>query len=57
MNAPENKSVLDILAMRELRLDEALVKESNAIATLSHFCVAEKRRVLYMHNQQRQQLL
>ena len=31
MNASENKSVLDILAMRECRLDVALVSESNAI--------------------------
>ena len=42
INAPEKKSVLDILAMRERRLDAALVRESNAISTLSHFCVAEK---------------
>ena len=42
MNAPENKSVFNILAMREHRLDAALVRESNAISTLSHFCVAEK---------------
>jgi len=41
MNAPENKSVLGILAMRERRLDAALVREYNAISTLSHFCVAE----------------
>jgi hypothetical protein len=42
MNAPENKSVLDILAMRERRLDAALVRESNAMSTLYHFCVVEK---------------
>ena len=41
MNAHENKSVLDILAMRERQLDAALVRESNANATLSSFCVAE----------------
>ena len=40
MNAPENKSVLDILAMRERRLDVALVRESNANSTLANFCVA-----------------
>jgi hypothetical protein len=42
MNASENKSVLDILAMRECRLDVALVRESNAISTLANFCLAEK---------------
>ena len=42
MNDPENKSVLDILAVRERRLDASLVRESNAFATLSNFCVAEK---------------
>ncbi len=43
MNALENKSVLDILAKRERRLDAALVRESNVISTLAaNFCVAEK---------------
>jgi hypothetical protein len=42
MYAHENKSVLDILAMRDRRLDAALVRESNAISTLANFCVAEK---------------
>ena len=42
MNAPKNKNVLDVLAMRERRLDASLVRESNVVATLSHFCVAEK---------------
>jgi len=42
ITAPENKSVLDILAMRECRLDAALVRESHAISTLANFCVAEK---------------
>jgi hypothetical protein len=42
MNAAENKSFFDILAMRERRLDAALVRESNAIATFSNFCIAEK---------------
>jgi len=42
MNAPENKGVLDILAMRERRLDAALVMEANAIDKCINFCVAEK---------------
>ena len=42
MNAPENKAVLDVLAMRERRLDAALVKEANAIDKFTNFCVAEK---------------
>ncbi len=46
VNDLENTSVLDVLAMRERRLDAALVKESNTIATLAKFCVAENN-VLY----------
>ncbi len=42
MNAPENKSVLDILASSKRRLDAALVMETIAIANLTNFCVAEK---------------
>ncbi len=42
MNAPENKVVLDVLAMRERRMDAALVKEANAIDNFTMFCVAEK---------------
>ena len=41
-NKPENKSVLDILALRESRLDVALVRESTAIAILANFHVADK---------------
>jgi hypothetical protein len=41
LNAPENKSVLDILAMRDRRLEAALVTEANAIAVLTNFCLAE----------------
>jgi len=40
MNAPENKSVLDILVKRERRLDAVLLRESNAIVTFSNFCIA-----------------
>jgi membrane protein YqaA with SNARE-associated domain len=50
MNSPENKSVLDILAMRESRLNAAIARESNAIATLSNFCVTEKS-VLYAQSE------
>ena len=32
MNLPENKSVLDILAIKERRLDAALVRENKAVA-------------------------
>jgi Mrp family chromosome partitioning ATPase len=39
---PENKPVLDVLAMRERRLDAALAKEANAIDKLTEFCVADK---------------
>ena len=42
LNAPENKNVLDILALRERRLDAAIVREETTIANLSSFCVAEK---------------
>ena len=45
LNAPENKSVLDILAMRERRLDAALVGKSNATTILTNFCIAEKSAV------------
>jgi hypothetical protein len=30
INEPENKSILDVLAMRERRLDAALAREANA---------------------------
>ena len=42
LNDPENKSVLDIHAMRERRLEAVLVREMNAIASHTNFCVAEK---------------
>ncbi len=42
VNEPENKPALDILAMRERRLDAALVREANAIKKLTEFCVADK---------------
>jgi hypothetical protein len=42
VNEPENKSVLDVLAMRERRLDAALAMETNAIEKLTEFCVADK---------------
>jgi hypothetical protein len=42
MNAPGNKSVLDILAMRERRMDAELVREANVIDNFTNFCVAEK---------------
>jgi hypothetical protein len=42
LNAPENKSVFSILAMMERRLDAALVSGTNAIASFTNFCVAEK---------------
>jgi hypothetical protein len=42
MNAPENKSVLDILTLRECRLDAALGRENTTTANLTNFCVAER---------------
>jgi hypothetical protein len=42
VNKPENKPGLDILAMRERRLDAALDREANAIEKLIEFCVADK---------------
>jgi hypothetical protein len=42
LNAPENKSVLDILTLRERRLDAALGRENTTIANLIIFCVAER---------------
>ena len=41
-NEPENKPVLDVLAMRERRLDASLVMEANAIEKLNEFCVVDK---------------
>jgi hypothetical protein len=41
VNLPENKSVLDILALKERRLDAALARESTTSANLTTFCVAE----------------
>jgi hypothetical protein len=41
MNLLENKSVLDILAIKERRLDAALVRENTSVANLTAFCVAE----------------
>jgi hypothetical protein len=41
MNLPENKSALDILVLRESRLDAALDRENAAVANLTAFCVAE----------------
>ena len=47
MNAPENKSILDILALlRERRLDAALGRENRVVTNLHTFCVA-KRSVLH----------
>ena len=31
VNAPENRATLDVLAMKERRLDAALIREANAI--------------------------
>ena len=42
VNEPENKPVLDILAMRERRLDAALARGADAIEKLTEFCVADK---------------
>ena len=42
VNEPENKVVLDVLAMRERRFDAALAKEANALQKLTNFCVADK---------------
>ena len=42
VNEPENKVVLDVLAMRERRLDAALAGEANAVEKLIEFCVADK---------------
>ena len=42
VNELENKAVLDVLAMRERRLDAALARETNAIDKLTFFCVAKK---------------
>ena len=42
MNAPENKVALDVLAMKERRLEAVLVREANAIEKLTAFCVADK---------------
>jgi len=42
VNEPENKSVLDVLAMRERRLNAALARKANAIEKLVEFCVADK---------------
>ncbi len=55
MNEPENKAVLDVLAMRERRLDAALARETNAIDKLTFF--ASRKRVLLRHDRQRRQLL
>ena len=41
VNLPENKGVLDILAVKERRLDAALARENTAAANLTAFCVAE----------------
>ena len=40
MNLPENNNVLDILALRERRLDDALGRKNIAVANLIAFCVA-----------------
>ena len=37
MKAPENRATLDVLAMKERRLDAALVREANAIEKLNIF--------------------
>jgi hypothetical protein len=42
VNEPENKGVLDVLAMREHRLDAALAREANAVQKLTEFCVTDK---------------
>ena len=42
LNSPENKSVLDILVLRERRRDAVLGRENTTIANLTNFCVAER---------------
>ena len=42
VNEPENKPVLDVLEMRERRLDATLARETNAIEKLNEFSVADK---------------
>ena len=42
VNAPEKRATLDVLAMKERRLDSTLIIEANAIEKLTNFCVAEK---------------
>jgi hypothetical protein len=42
VNLPENKPAMDILAMRERRLEAALVREANALQRHSDFCIADK---------------
>jgi hypothetical protein len=41
-NKPENKSVLDILTLRDSRLNATLIRESAAIAILANFHVTDK---------------
>ncbi len=46
---PENKSSLDVLALRERRNDAALIKVANAIANLTNFCIAKMSSALHAH--------
>ncbi len=39
--APENKSALEILALRESRLDAARIRETTAIRNLANCCIAD----------------
>ena len=36
MNAPENRDTLDVLAMKERRLESAFIREANAIEKLTN---------------------
>ena len=42
MNTPKNIATLDALAMKERRLEAALIREANAIDKSTNFCVADK---------------
>jgi hypothetical protein len=42
---PEYAAAIDVLAMRERRLDSALGREANALQKLTDFCVADKSAI------------
>ena len=42
VNTPEHAAAIDVLVMRERRLDSALGREANALQKLTDFCVADK---------------